>query len=143
MIDFCCRKKRIMFCGISIDWGNQKSYLVADDEVISREKWPNGTAFAVGGRHCHWIFITVQPHLLVIISSFFAKNDNMKRKNLKVLTEAWKIFREPYFFDVQQATYHKRARKDDYDHLAADRCRFLNGKHENFHKNFSTATFKG
>ena len=61
-----------MFCGISIDWGNQKSYLVADDEVISREKRPNGTAFAVGGRHCHWIFITVQPsHLLVIISSFF------------------------------------------------------------------------
>ena len=94
------------------------------------------------GRTLSLNFITVQP-LVIISSSFFLQKMMIwKGKNLKVLTEAWKIFREPYFFDVLQVTYHKRARKDD-DYLAADRCRFLNGKHENFHKNFSTTTFKG
>ena len=91
------------------------------------------------GRTLSLNFITVQP-LVIISSSFFAKNDNMKRKKFEGFD--WGIFREPYLFDVLQVTYHKRVRKDD-DYLAADRCRFLNGKHENFHKNFSTTTFKG
>ena len=141
MIDFCCRKKELCSVAYLLTEETKKSYLVADDEVISREKWPNGTAFAVGGGHCHWI-LSRYNHWSSYHHRFLQKMIIWKGKNLKVLTEAWKIFREPYFFDVLQVTYHKRARKDD-DYLAADRCRFLNGKHENFHKNFSTTTFKG